>query len=86
VNTRAIRLGHALAVDDDEDGPHLNLDDDAEPGPTPQGHRRRCPECRGQKRLPGLIKVTGMGSGMGSTYGPCPTCDGFGYVTDGAEE
>jgi hypothetical protein len=33
-----------------------------------------------------LIKVTGMGSGMGSTYGPCPTCDGFGYVTDGAEE
>lgn len=30
--------------------------------------------------MPGLIKTTGMGKGMGSKFGPCPTCDGLGYV------
>jgi len=30
--------------------------------------------------MPGLIKTTQMGTGMGSTYGPCPTCDGLGLV------
>jgi hypothetical protein len=32
--------------------------------------------------MPGLIKTTQMGSGMGSTYGPCPTCDGLGILPD----
>jgi hypothetical protein len=47
---------------------------------------RRCPECRGRKQLPGMIKTTGMGTGMGSAFGPCPTCDGLGYVTDEVDE
>ncbi|TWD82822.1 pimeloyl-ACP methyl ester carboxylesterase [Kribbella amoyensis] len=47
-----------------------------------QGPRRRCPECRGAARLPGLVKTTNMGSGMGSSFGPCPSCDGLGYLTD----
>ena len=51
-----------------------------------EGHRRRCPECRGRGQLPGMIKTTGKGSGMGSAFGPCPTCDGVGYITDGIEE
>ena len=35
--------------------------------------------------MPGLIKTTQMGTGMGSTYGPCPMCDGVGRVFgDGA--
>ncbi|GAA3253373.1 hypothetical protein GCM10010532_101680 [Dactylosporangium siamense] len=46
------------------------------------GVRRRCPECRGAARLPGMTKTTGMGKGMGSAYGPCPTCDGFGYLAE----
>jgi len=33
-----------------------------------------------------MIKTTGMGSGMGSAPGPCPTCGGVGYVTDEIEE
>jgi hypothetical protein len=32
--------------------------------------------------MPGLIKTTQMGTGMGSTYGPCPTCDGVGILLD----
>jgi hypothetical protein len=43
---------------------------------------RRCPECRGRKRIPGLVKTTNRGSGMGSTSGPCPTCDGLGLIPD----
>jgi hypothetical protein len=54
--------------------------------PLASGGRHRCPECRGQKRLPGMIKTTGMGKGMGSEYGPCPTCDGLGYIMDEAED
>ena len=46
-------------------------------------HRRRCPECRGQKMLPGMTRTEGKG--MGSKYGPCPTCDGLGFVTDEAD-
>ena len=26
------------------------------------------------------MKTTGMGTGMGSEYGPCPTPDGPGYI------
>lgn len=51
--------------------------------PSPE-HRRRCPECRGRKLLPGMVRTEGKG--MGSAYGPCPTCDGVGYVTDEVEE
>lgn len=47
-----------------------------------QPSRRRCPECRGAAQLPGMAKTTGMGRGMGSAFGPCPTCDGVGYLTD----
>ena len=32
--------------------------------------------------MPGLIKTTDMGTGMGSAYGPCPTCDGVGVLSD----
>jgi len=35
-------------------------------------HGPRCPECRGRKLVPGITKTTGMGSGSGSAYGPCP--------------
>ena len=55
------------------------------PDPS-RDRRRRCPECRGRKLLPGMIKTTEMGSGMGSKFGPCPTCDGLGYVTDEMED
>jgi DnaJ-class molecular chaperone len=70
----------------DEDDPDLTPGGDSEPRPAQPGHHRRCPECRGRKRLPGMIKTTEMGSGMGSSFGPCPTCDGLGYVTDAIEE
>jgi hypothetical protein len=33
-----------------------------------------------------MVKTTGMGSGMGSAFGPCPTCDGVGYVTEDEPE
>ena len=56
-----------------------------EPVKISPGPRLRCPECRGKKRIPGMIKVTNMGSGTGSGYGPCPTCDGLGYVPDAVE-
>jgi hypothetical protein len=26
------------------------------------------------------------GKGMGSKYGPCPTCDGLGYITEEGDE
>jgi hypothetical protein len=45
-------------------------------------NRVRCQRCRGKGRVPGIKKVmpTGKGIGMGSEYGPCPDCDGVGYV------
>jgi hypothetical protein len=56
---------------------------DAQPPPSrPNGVHRRCPECRGVARLPGMVKTTGMGKGMGSVFGPCPTCDGVGYLAE----
>lgn len=35
--------------------------------------------------LPGIVKVTGMGKGMGSDFGDCPTCDGMGWLQDSRE-
>jgi hypothetical protein len=29
-----------------------------------------------------MAKTTGMGKGMGSAFGPCPTCDGVGYLAE----
>jgi DnaJ-class molecular chaperone len=52
------------------------------PGGDDHQRRSKCRECRGKGRLPGMVKTTGMGSGMGSAFGPCPTCDGVGYLTD----
>ena len=45
----------------------------------PDGYRRRCPDCKGSGLLPAIVKVTGMGKGMGSDFGDCPTCDGMGW-------
>lgn len=42
--------------------------------------RHRCRACRGRARVPGIVKTTGIGKGMGSGFGPCPVCDGLGYV------
>lgn len=59
--------------------------------PTQSPKRRKsrgkhlCRMCGGRGRVPGGVKVTGMGKGMGSNYGPCPACDGVGWV-DGADE
>jgi DnaJ-class molecular chaperone len=69
-----------MASEDDRDA---MTDDTADPGSEPPDHRRRCPECRGRKMLPGMARTEGQG--MGSKYGPCPTCDGLGYVTDEAD-
>jgi len=33
-----------------------------------------------------MVKVRGMGSGMGSDFGTCPICDGFGWVSDIADD
>ena len=41
---------------------------------------RRCPTCRGRGSIPG-IKAQ-RGKGMGSNFGPCPDCDGSGYIDD----
>lgn len=41
---------------------------------------RRCPTCRGAGRIPGVVKTTNMGSGMGSGFGWCPECDGQGWT------
>lgn len=51
----------------------------------PDGYRRRCPDCKGSGLLPGIVKVTGMGKGMGSDFGDCPTCDGMGWLQDSRE-
>jgi DnaJ-class molecular chaperone len=50
-----------------------------------QRARRRCERCRGTGRIPGVTKVrpTGKGIGMGFAPGPCPECDGAGYIQDG---
>jgi hypothetical protein len=42
----------------------------------------RCKKCGGRGLVSGIRKVTGMGSGMGSAFGPCPTCDGTGWLGD----
>lgn len=50
------------------------------------GPHHRCTECGGRGRVPGLIRVTNMGKGMGTGYGPCPTCEGLGYVVADEED
>jgi hypothetical protein len=50
------------------------------------GHRRRCPECHGSGHVPGIVKTTGMGKGMGSSPGTCPTCDGIGWLPTQEDE
>lgn len=45
-----------------------------------RGPHHRCTECGGSGRVPGLIRTTNMGKGAGTGYGPCPTCDGVGFV------
>ena len=64
--------------------PDADWDSSEAEGAEAPDHGRRCPECRGRKLLPGLVRTEGKG--MGSAYGPCPTCDGVGYVMDGADE
>ena len=54
------------------------------PSASAPKHQRRCPEGRGRKSLPGMIKTTEMGKGMEQVR-TCPTCDGVGYVSDGIE-
>lgn len=50
-----------------------------------QPSRHRCERCRGTGRIPGITKIrpTGKGIGMGSQLGPCPECDGAGYIERG---
>lgn len=43
-----------------------------------KGHR--CAECRGSGQVPGVVKQ--RGTGMGSTFGTCPECDGLGYIDE----
>ena len=65
--------------------PFLENDESSERrAATPPAHHQRCPECRGRKMLPGMVRTDGQG--MGSKYGPCPTCDGLGYLPDEVEE
>lgn len=42
----------------------------------------RCKRCQGTGMVPGIKKVLNMGSGMGSDYGPCPDCDGEGWISE----
>ena len=42
--------------------------------------QHRCPVCRGRGSLPGMTKVQGMGTGMGSDFGPCYECGGSGWL------
>ena len=56
------------------------------PRPKKGGGKHRCRECGGTGRIRGLHKVRGMGKGMGSDYGSCPTCDGVGYVDDDTDQ
>ncbi|MEO3743722.1 GNAT family N-acetyltransferase [Plantactinospora sp. B24E8] len=78
------RAGPGLAEVPTADGrPGGSYRPDSQVGlPLPPGVHHRCPECRGTARLPGMVKTTGMGRGAGSAYGPCPTCDGVGYLVD----
>ena len=50
-----------------------------------QAARHRCERCRGSGRIPGVTKIrpTGKGIGMGFEPGPCPECDGAGYIESG---
>lgn len=49
--------------------------------------RHRCERCRATGRIPGITKIrpAGKGLGMGSQYGPCPECEGAGYVVPGGQ-
>jgi DnaJ-class molecular chaperone len=42
--------------------------------------KHRCETCGGTGRIPGVVKTTGRGKGMGSTPGACPDCDGMGWI------
>jgi len=48
--------------------------------PKKPGGRHRCKTCHGTGQVPGITKITGMGSGMGSAFGVCPDCDGAGWI------
>lgn len=41
---------------------------------------RKCKNCKGSGLIPGIRKIQSMGTGMGSAYGPCPDCDGLGWI------
>lgn len=45
-----------------------------------QQARYRCKDCQGTGQVMGVKKITGMGKGMGSTFGMCPNCDGVGWI------
>lgn len=49
--------------------------------PSKPDGKHRCKECRGKGRAPGIVKIQNAGTGMGSTDGPCPSCDGTGWVS-----
>jgi len=46
------------------------------------GPKHRSKRCRGTGIIPGVKKVRNMGKGIGSEYGTCPECDGFGWLRD----
>lgn len=48
---------------------------------TSDAPKRRCKKCHGTGQVPGIRKTTGMGKGMGSAFGPCPECNGEGWIS-----
>ena len=54
--------------------------------PKKSGGAHRCKACHGSGQLPGITKITGLGSGMGSASSVCPDCDGTGWTDQDTED
>lgn len=52
--------------------------------PSKSRGAHRCKECGGDGRVPGITKTRGIG--MGSELGPCPACDGTGWLSDQSDD
>jgi hypothetical protein len=48
-----------------------------------RGRLGKCRWCRGRGQVPGGGRVTSVGSGVGSSFGPCPACGGSGIAQTG---
>lgn len=59
---------------------NISMVDNSSDVPNQFNPKYKCKFCHGSGQVPGVRKTLGMGKGMGSQYGPCPECDGIGWI------